>query len=283
MIAFSIGNIDIYRYGIFYLISFLVWYLFLGRVGKTWWFSKSFPWTQKMLTTELDTLMITLILSVIIGGRLGFVLLYWWGYYLQNPAEIFAIWHGGMAFFWGILWVILGMLLLKKLYKLSWRDLIVLFDIILLIVPLGIILGRLGNFLNQEIYGIIVSTDMSSSVSSFLKAIWFIHIYPQVDQSFRFNPSFFSIVFEWLLIGIVLRVIAKKQWNRQKREPGMITGWFLILYWVVRFFLEYIRQDSQSEFFWPFSITQRLVLIVCIGWLVFIRTIKKKPSVESLI
>lgn len=97
MVAFEILGWPIYRYGIFYLITFVVGYAFLWRVGRQS-FLDSYPRVQWVLQQKVDDLYLMILLGVIVGGRLGHVLLYEGAYYLQHPLETFYLWQGGMSF-----------------------------------------------------------------------------------------------------------------------------------------------------------------------------------------
>ena len=143
---------SVYWYGIFYVLAFFAGYAFLSFLGKKRYFRK-FPVLQKTLTADLDYLMIFLLLGVLLGGRLGHFLIY----DLSNLGveNFFSVWNGGMSFIGGIVGVVVSAIVFRFLYRLSWKEWLILFDCILVIVPLGILLGRLGNFLNQELYGIV--------------------------------------------------------------------------------------------------------------------------------
>lgn len=250
MIAFHIWSIPIYRYGIFYLITFVIGYTFLWRVGKTERY-KAFPHAQKMLTKWVDDIILGTVIGILVGGRLGEVLLYNREYYSQHPMEIFAIWQWGMSFIGGIVGVVLALLLLNKIYKLSRKDLLVLFDLILVIVPIGIILGRYGNFLNQELYGIIAPARVPEILT---------HTYPQIDNATRINTNLISMLAEWFLTFFISITLFLKQFITKKITPGVISVTFILLYSTSRFLFEYLRQDSQSQFMGRFTTTQWFML-----------------------
>lgn len=297
MIAFSLGNFDVYRYGLFYLLSFLIGYAFLFFVGKkinqqpddplqTNWAQQidwrkqtnwnktpfktplfaAYPWVKKLLGEWLDNLMLSLIAWVVIWWRLWWVLFYNFQYYLQDPGEIFSLQQWWMAFLWGALWVLIALLIIKKIYKLSWKEFLIVFDLLLLIVPVGIILGRFWNFLNQELYGIpVINALATSSLGNSLENIGILHVYPKVDTLLRRNTNFLSIFFEWIIVLLAVRSQARKNIKNWFRKPWNIVILFTLLYSISRFFLEYIRVDSQSEFIWSLTITQRWM--VCI-WVI---------------
>lgn len=250
MIAFTIGSIKIYRYGIFYLIAFVLGYIFLAWVGRKKIYAH-FDRAQMLLTKWVDDIVLATVIGILVGWRIGEVLLYNWSYYSQHPGEIIAVWHGGMSFIWGIVGVILAILVLDRLFKLSRKELFIIFDLLLVVVPIGIILWRFGNFLNQELYGIIAPSWWPAALT---------HVYPLVDNLPRINTNFLALLFEWVLIFIVILTMFGKQVATRKIHPGAITITFICLYSTIRFLLDYLRQDSQSQFFGPFTTTQRFML-----------------------
>lgn len=156
MVAFQLFGFSIYWYGIFYTLAFLLGYFGLAWIGRQKWFAAK-PQVQYFLSEGLENLILAIALGVLLGGRLGHVLIYGNGYYFQHLGEIFKVREGGMSFIGGILGVILSISLLCWAKKLTKKDFLLLFDLILIFVPLGIFFGRFGNFLNQELYGIPVS------------------------------------------------------------------------------------------------------------------------------
>jgi phosphatidylglycerol:prolipoprotein diacylglycerol transferase len=129
---------------------------------------------------------------------------------------------------------------------------------------LGIMLGRIGNFLNQELYGILVPEHMrwlGAWIVTFLTNLHIFHIYPLVGPELRVNTNFLASLFEWLTLFIIVFSIVCTRIKTKKPQPGKIVATFLIGYSLVRFLLEYIRADSQLEFHGRFSISQRFFLI----------------------
>ncbi len=264
MVAFSIGSIDVYRYGIFYVIAFLAAYLFLHWISKKNIFWKQFSGLQTFLQKYLDDFILFIFFGVLIGGRLGHVIIYNLPYYLQHPVEIFQVRKWGMSFIGGIVGVTISMLILMRRKKFSWKELLLLGDLILAILPFGIMLGRIGNFLNQELYGIVASDVIGKiwyPVFSLLNKLWLLHIYPQVDTLLRVNTNFLSSFLEWFVLLIITLSIIRTRVRNKIVQPGKIVGIFLMGYSFIRFFLEYLRADSQLEFRGWFTISQRFFLI----------------------
>ena len=148
MVAFSIFWKNIYWYGIFYLVWFIIAYVFLHFI----WKSKVLGWNknlQKFLSDNLDDIMIALVIGVLVWWRLWEVFIYEWEYFSHNLCEIIKVWHWWMSFFGWMLWVILALFILFKIKKLSWKDFVLLIDCLVFIIPIWIILWRFGNYLNQ--------------------------------------------------------------------------------------------------------------------------------------
>lgn len=267
MVAFTIFWRDIYRYGIFYLIWFIISYIFLYIIWKKHIFQK-FPQLQNLLENDLETLFIILILWVLIWWRLWHVLIYDFQYFLNNPVDIIKVWQWWMSFIWWLLWVIIWISLLLYKRKFSRKEFIILLDLLACILPLCIALWRLWNFLNQELYWIIFNNPFWWTKWTIwtLTSLWFLHIYDKVDSLLRINTNLLSMIFEWILLFITLLIILIKQIKNDKRKIWKISMVFLLRYSIVRFFLEYLRQDSQSEFIWPFTKSQRFFLLFTIIW-----------------
>ena len=136
----------------------------------------------------LDDMLFYGVLGVIVGGRLGYVLFYHFGYFLQHPLEIFAVWQGGMAFHGGFLGVITAMALLARKYKLRW---LVVTDFIAPLVPLGLGAGRIGNFINAELWG--RPTDVAWGM-----------IFPHVDALPRHPSQLYEFALEGLAFFALL-------------------------------------------------------------------------------
>lgn len=268
MVAFTIFWRDIYRYGIFYLIWFIIAYIFLYIIWKKHIFHR-FSKLQNLLENDLETLFIILILWVLIWWRLGHVLIYDFQYFLHNPLDIFKIWQWWMAFIWWIIWVMLWISIYIFKKKFSTKEFIILLDLLACILPLCIAFGRLWNFLNQELYGIPFPTNIFNRQIETIekwKSTWLLHVYNKIDNTLRINTNFLSIIFEWILLFITLIAIFIKQTKQRKRRIWKISIIFLFWYSIVRFILEYIRQDSQSEFIGPFTKSQRFFLIFIVIW-----------------
>ena len=275
MIAFSIGSVNIYRYGVFYFVAFLVGYLFFHYIGKKNIFWMNYPRLQTFLQKNVDDMMLCIFFGVLLGGRLGHVLIYDLSYYLQHPGEIAQVRRWGMSFIGWILWVTISLLLLAWKKRFTRKELLLIGDLIFAILPFGIMIGRIGNYLNQELYGVVVTDRLPRlwyPVFSLFNDLNIFHVYPQIDSLLRLNTNFLSSFFEWLVLLIITLSIIRSWIKTKIVQPGKIVGTFLVGYSFVRFLLEYFRADSQLEFHGRFSVSQRFFLgffAVGVGVLLF--------------
>lgn len=193
--------------------------------------------TPVMTPAQIEDLLTWVILGVILGGRLGYVLFYQPGYYLQNPLEILYIWQGGMAFHGGLVGVIVAGLIYTKRYnihKLSAADAMALG------VPAGLLLGRMANFINAELWG--RQTDLPWGVAFPTQAAQYC---PDVIGLCARHPSqLYEAALEGLLLGGILLWLA---WRKNAyKTPGLIAGTFFAGYGIARFAVEFVRQpDAQ--------------------------------------
>ncbi|SEM70600.1 prolipoprotein diacylglyceryl transferase [Nitrosomonas marina] len=217
-VAVSLGPVSIHWYGLMYLIGFLLFFM-LGRYRI-----KYGPKT--VVTNELlDDILFYGMLGVIIGGRLGHVLFYQFGYYLENPLSIFVIWEGGMSFHGGFLGVIVAMVVLARKHGVHWLNIT---DFGVPLVPLGLGAGRIGNFINGELWG--RPTDVPWGM-----------VFPYVDDL----PRHPSQLYQFFLEGIVLFLLV---WiySSKSRPMGAVTGIFMIGYGVVRSIAEFFREPTEG-------------------------------------
>lgn len=287
MIAFTIYGWPIYWYWLLYLVSFVCWYFYLRWVGSSRLVS-DYPSLQKLLTVWLDDLMILLVVWVIIGGRMGEVVLYNWSYYLWHPDQILAIRNGGMSFVGGFIGVWLMMWFVKWWKKLSWKELFILYDSVVLFLPWWILLWRVGNGLNQELYGKIVDLSLFADYKQFLvtlASLDVVKIYDHVDNQWRRNTNLIEWLGEWVIIWLVLLwrfgsyFLSPKLLSTNKEKtvspkkiykPWLVTWRFCVIYALVRFLFEWLRDNPWSEYFYGILKSQLLMvgLLVLGVWLV---------------
>jgi len=242
-VIFSIGSFSLQYYGLMYLVAFtIVYFLASHRLKKESRF--------QLDSEKLQELMVSMILGIIIGARLGYVLFYNFSYYMHNPLEIvlpFDISDGfrftgiaGMSFHGGLIGVLLGTLYFSRKNKMPLLDVT---DLIAPCVPLGYTFGRLGNFINGELFGRVTERSIGM-------------YFPQAPGIGLRHPS---QLYEAFFEGIVLFLIL---WFLKKRikTPGIMLPLYLVGYGLFRFLIEYTRQpDPQLGFvFMQFSMGQIL-------------------------
>lgn len=215
-VAFELGPLAVHWYGLMYLVGFgSAWLLGRWRVlhGLT-----------RIKLTDFEDMLFLGMLGAIVGGRLGFVIFYQPGYYLQHPLEVFFLWQGGMSFHGGLLGVVLSLWLFGRAKQYRFLE---LGDLIAPLVPLGLAAGRLGNFINGELWG--RPTDLPWGM-----------IFPAAQDGIARHPS---QLYQFALEGILLFVIV--WWfARKPRALGQISGVFLMGYGALRFLAEFGREPD---------------------------------------
>jgi len=244
----KIGPLEVRWYGLMYLFGFISSYLLVRyRIKK------------EKLSVELKTIediYFYLVLALIIGARIGYVLFYNLPYYLKHPLEVFAIWHGGMSFHGGLLGTILvGYWYIKK-HKL---DFWFYADLLIPTAPIGLFLGRIGNFINGELYGRVSHVPWAM-------------VFPAGGPLPRHPSQLYEATFE----GIVLFIILWKVRTKIKTH-GTLTALFLILYGIFRFFIEFFREpDPQLGFIiGPFTMGQILCTAMILAGTILYFYLKK--------
>jgi len=216
--AIRIGSFAIHWYGLMYLMAFAQ-FLLLGRLRIRSLQYQSLGWTYK----DLEDLLFAGVLGVVLGGRLGYTLFYQPGFYLAHPLNILKLWEGGMSFHGGLLGVILAMFWFAHRHKTTF---FVVSDLVAPLVPFGLAFGRLGNFINGELWG--RPTDLPWAM-----------IFPQVDMLPRHPSQIYQFFGEGILLGVVLWIFSSKP-----RPLGQVSGLFLLGYGVCRFLAEFAREPD---------------------------------------
>jgi phosphatidylglycerol:prolipoprotein diacylglycerol transferase len=215
-VALQLGPISIHWYGLMYLIAFLS-VLLLGKYR-----AKQQPGSG-WKASEMDDILFYGAMGVIIGGRLGYVLFYQPGYYLSHPLEIAYVWQGGMSFHGGFLGVLTAMMFYAKNTGKRW---LAIMDFVAPLVPLGLGAGRLGNFINGELWG--RPTD----------APWGM-VFPQIDHLARHPSQLYQFALEGIVLFALLWLYSSKP-----RPVGAVSGLFLIGYGSFRFLVEFTREPD---------------------------------------
>ncbi len=248
-IAFRIGAIQVHYYGLMYLLAFLTVYLLVLYRLKT----ENIGFKKEVIANYFTWL----ILAVLIGGRLGYVLFYDLFYYLKHPLEIFLpfdVNNGfqytglyGMSYHGALIAIVIASVVFCRKYKLNFW---LLADLLVVAVPLGYTFGRLGNFINGELYGRVTTVS------------WGMFFPLDPTHQLRHPSQLYEALFEGVLLFVIL-------WSLRKRIriSGILFSLYLIGYGSVRFFLEFFRQPDQQLglVFGPFTMGQILCLIMAIG------------------
>jgi phosphatidylglycerol:prolipoprotein diacylglycerol transferase len=215
-VALQLGPLAVRWYGLMYLIGFaLVWVAGRYRIER----AREGTLTAK----DLDDVLFYGILGVILGGRIGYVLFYKFSDFLSEPWRIFYVWEGGMSFHGGMLGVILALAWFASSRR---RDWLAVTDFFAPLVPLGLAAGRLGNFINAELWGRPAGVP------------WAV-VFPNVDNM----PRHPSQLYEFALEGVLLFVVL--WWFSARPRPrGAVSGAFLLGYGVLRFGVEFTREPD---------------------------------------
>jgi phosphatidylglycerol:prolipoprotein diacylglycerol transferase len=215
-VAIKLGPLAVHWYGLMYLVGFaLIWGVGRYRIAR----APGGVWVGK----DLDDALFYGILGTILGGRMGYVLFYKFSDFLGEPWRIFYLWEGGMSFHGGMLGVIAALALYARSRRQDW---LAVTDFIAPLVPLGLAAGRLGNFINAELWGRPTSVPWAM-------------VFPKVDGV----PRHPSQLYEFALEGVVL--FALLWWFSMRPRPrGAVSGAFLAGYGVLRFGVEFTRQPD---------------------------------------
>jgi phosphatidylglycerol:prolipoprotein diacylglycerol transferase len=218
-VALHLGPVSIRWYGLMYLVGFVL-LLLLGRLR--------IRRGQGALTSvALDDLLFYGVIGTIVGGRLGYIVFYKLGDYLRHPLDVFKVWEGGMSFHGGLIGVIVAMMLFARSHKLTFFQ---VSDFIAPLVPLGLAAGRIGNFINGELWG---------RAADPARVPWAM-VFPQAGDSVPRHPS---QLYEFGLEGIALFILL--WWFSTKPRPrGAVSGLFLIGYGIARFSIEFTREPD---------------------------------------
>ena len=259
-VAVSIGPVSIHWYALTYIGGLLIaWWLLRGRAARghvTW-----APSDNKESVREIEDIVFYAALGIVLGGRVGSMLFYNFDDFLASPLELFKVWKGGMSFHGGLLGVLLAMWLYARS---KGRTFFQMTDFISPVVPVGLGLGRIGNFINGELWG--KPTDVP----------W--------GMEFQGVVVHASMLYEAFLEGLVLLIVL--WWFSAKPRPTMaISGLFLLLYGIFRFGVEFVRvPDSHIGYLaWDwFTMGQLLSTpMILFGLILIAMAYKSKPQVAS--
>lgn len=226
-IAVSLGPLKIHWYGIMYLIGFAAaWWLCSRRARRS-----NGAWTSE----QVSDLIFYVAIGLVIGGRVGYMLFYDWSGLMAKPLSLFMVWQGGMSFHGGCLGGIVGAWLFSRREK---KQLFQVTDFYIPMVPIGLGAGRLGNFINDELWGRVSHVPWAM-------------VFPSGGPLARHPSQIYEFLLEGVLLFLILYIYSMK-----KRPLGAVSGWFLVLYAGFRFFVEFFRQPDAPIGFVSFGLTR---------------------------
>tara|TARA_B100002051_G_scaffold41158_1_gene35491 strand:+ start:200 stop:967 length:768 start_codon:yes stop_codon:yes gene_type:complete len=213
-VAFNIFSLEIRWYSLSYIFGIIFGWLYCKK---------------KLIKNDsvgilFDDYIFYLIIGIILGGRLGYIVIYNLKYYFSNPLEIFMIWQGGMSFHGAVIGIILVTYIFSLKKKIS---AFYFLDLVSLSSPIGIFFGRIANFINSELYG--KETDLFWSVKFVL-----------IDNFNRHPSQIYEAIFEGLILFIILNFLI----SRDGKKDGYISSLFLIFYSIFRFLIEFTREPD---------------------------------------
>ncbi len=217
-IAFEIGPLVIRWYALAYIAGILLGWrycMYLARQSD-----------DRPTAADIDDFMIWAVIGIVLGGRLGYVLFYKPGYFLQNPMDALKVWEGGMSFHGGLIGVLIVIAIFSYRRGIS---VLALSDLIAVVAPIGLFFGRIANFVNGELFGRV--TDVPWAV-----------VFPHGGDLPRHPSQLYEAILEGLSLFVLLAVVAHRPWIRAR--VGFLSGLFLVGYGLSRAFVELFREPD---------------------------------------
>ena len=256
-VALSLGPIQIRWYGIAYILGFVFAGIIIWRTSKRW--------KLRMDEDALYVVLLGIVLGIILGARLGYVVFYGDGYYLQHPLKILAFNEGGMSFHGGLVGVLVGGIVSARITGIPF---LTLADMGAIAAPIGLFFGRCANFINGELWGAV--TDAS----------WGVVFGGAAGNLPRHPTQLYEAVLEGILLFCILYALSRRV---PARPRGTFLGAFLVCYGIFRFAIEFVRQpDAQLGYLWGGWLTMGQVLctpmiLLGVGLLVY-ASVRKLPQ-----
>lgn len=252
---FRLWKLEVRWYGMMYVLGFLATFSLVKYQVK--------KFGNRYLEPHLDNLNMVLILSLILGARFGYVIFYNPAYYLNHPLEILATWHGGMSFHGGLIGVVLGGILFCSIKKIPFLQTA---DLYVVTLPIGLGLGRLGNFINGELYGRVADVPWAM-------------IFPDGGPDPRHPSQLYEAFLEGALLFTLLWILKNKRW-----PAGAMLSLFLLFYGIFRILAEFFREPDAHIGFLFNAITMgqllSIMMILC-GAALLVMVFKKQGGMTS--
>lgn len=249
-VLLNLGPLEIRYYGLIYALGFLLGYLFLRHRIK-----------QKILKLDydaLDSFFLWLIIGVVVGARLFEIIFFNWSYYSTYPLEMLMVWNGGLSFHGGLVGAALVTYWFTKKHKLHFYDIA---DALVIPATLALAFGRIANFINSEHYGKIVDAA---------RIPWCV-VYSRVDEFCRHPSQLYEGLTNLLTFGVLL-FYDKYSGKKGKYRKGTLFWMFVMLYGLLRFLVNFYRDDPSYQLFLGISVGQWLsIIMVVFGAIFFIR------------
>lgn len=262
-VALQIGPLAIKWYGLAYVAGLLLGWLYIKRLLATTglWRDNKPPFAPAIA----DDLFVWVALGVVIGGRLGHILLYEPGYYFSRPMEILAIWRGGMAFHGGMLGTIVAMWLFARHMKVAALSVM---DLVAAAVPIGLFFGRVANFINAEVIG--SPSDVPWAM-----------VFPGAGPMPRHPAQLYEAALEGIVLFLILRWLCHR--HAALKTPGLVGGAFLVGYGVFRIACEIFKVDEYRQILGSLPITSGMAYSIpmVVGGLLAIWLVTKPKATAS--
>lgn len=225
-VLLQIGPLAIRWYALAYVFGIIFGWIYARRIvaNDALWGRKGSPITKR----RIDDFIVFGTIGIVVGGRLGYVLVYDLQNFLDEPLRIFAIWEGGMSFHGGLIGVVIAAVFFARSTKVPVWSLI---DVIAIVTPIGLFIGRIANFINGELYGRV--TDVPWAM-----------VFPTGGPEPRHPSQLYEAALEGLALFLILWFLTYRR--KSLRMPGLISGAFVVGYGAARLFAEFFRQpDTQ--------------------------------------
>jgi phosphatidylglycerol:prolipoprotein diacylglycerol transferase len=261
-IAVQIGPIAIRWYALAYIVGIIAGWIYARALVKN---ERLWAGEVPITLVQLDDFILWVTIGIIVGGRTGYVLFYNLAFFIQHPAEIFELWKGGMSFHGGFLGCVAAVMLFARRNTIS---ILSLGDITTAVAPIGLLLGRLANFINSELWGRPADPSLPWAM-----------VFPNGGPEPRHPSQLYEAGLEGILLFIVLALMIR---IGALKRPGLILGSFIALYGVARITGELFREpDPQLGFLWG-GLTMGMLLsvpMIIIGIIIFVAAVRRKaPS-----